>query len=88
MTKLLINVLPDTGAASNDYVSEDTAAWLKKQGQTSCKCEGEICSGVGDSMCTPCLGQYHIEIELMNDLIEAPMKIQFFAKVVRCDYPL
>ena len=82
MTKLLINVLPDTGAASNDYVSEDTAAWLKKQGQTSCKCEGDICSGVGDSMCTPCtpcLDQYHIEIELMNDLIEAPMQIKNFA---------
>ena len=39
-------------------------------------------------MCTPCLGQYHIEIELIYDLIEAPMKINTFAKVVRCNYPL
>jgi hypothetical protein len=85
---LLTNVLPDTGAASGDYVNEETAAWLEKHGGMKQKCSSKICSGIGDTMCTLCMGQFSIEVTLANDLIKEALKFKVLVKVVKSTYPI
>jgi hypothetical protein len=85
---LLTNALPDTGAASGDYVNEETAAWLDRHGGVRQKCSGQICSGIGDTMCTECMGQYVVEVTLANDLIKESLKFKVLVKVVKSTYPI
>jgi hypothetical protein len=85
---LLTNALPDTGAASGDYVNEETAAWLDRHGGVRQKCSGQICSGIGDTMCTECMGQYVVEVTLANDLIKESLKFKVLVKVVKKTYPI
>jgi len=81
-------VLPDTGAASGDYINEETAEWLRMNGCTMQTCSGEICSGIGDQMCTTCKGQFNVEIILANDLIKDSLKFKVLVKVVKSQYPI
>ena len=44
---LHVDVLPDTGAWSADYINEATAAWLRSVGIKRTECSVTVCSGIG-----------------------------------------
>jgi hypothetical protein len=55
---LHVDVLPNTGAWSTDYINEATAAWLRSVGIKRKECSVTVCSGIGtpQQFCVPCRG--------------------------------
>jgi hypothetical protein len=55
---LHVDILPDTGAWSADYINEATAAWLRSVGIKRKDCSVTVCSGIGtpQQLCVPCRG--------------------------------
>ena len=48
--ELTVNVLLDTGALQNDYVNEDTAGWITKNGGKPTRVDSRVCSAFNECL--------------------------------------
>ena len=85
---LQVDVLPDTGAWSADYINEATAAWLRSVGIKRKDCSVTVCSGIGtpQQFCVPCRGSYTFDLIIYNDLLAGDEMISITANEIPSTY--
>ena len=83
-SSLHVDVLPDTGAWSADYINEATAAWLSKE------CSVTVCSGIGtrQQCCVSCRGFYTFDLIICNDLLAGDETISITANEIPSTYAM
>ena len=88
LPRLFVDVLPDTGAWSANYINEATAAWLRSVGVKREECKTSVCSGIGTSQqfCVPCGGTYTFLITIYNDLLEGDETLSITANEIPSVY--
>ena len=81
---LHVDVLPDTGAWSADYINEATAAWLRSVGIQRKECSVTVCSGIGtpQQFCVPCRGSYTFDLIIDNNLLAGDETISITANEI------
>ena len=84
LPRLFVDVLPDTGAWSANYINEATAEWLRSMGVKRQECSTSVCSGLGTSQqfCVPCGGTYTFLITIYNDLLEGDETLSITANEI------
>jgi hypothetical protein len=85
---LHVDVLPDTGAWSADYINEATAAWLRSVGMKHKECSVTLCSCIGtpQQFCVPCRGSYTFDLIIYNDLLAGDERISITANEIPSTY--
>ena len=88
LPRLFVDVLPDTGAWSANYINEATAEWLRSVGIKREECRTSVCSGIGTSQqfCVPCGGTYTFLITIYNDLLEGDETLSITANEIPSMY--
>ena len=88
LSPLFVDVLPDTGAVSGNYINEATAAWLRAGGVKRQECQVSVCSGIGSAkqFCVPCRGTYSFKITIYNDLLAGDETISITANEIASVY--
>lgn len=76
-----IHLLVDTGALQDNYISVDTANWLRQQGAKAQDCKSVVCSGIKRRSCSRCLGKISFDLMFFNDLTNKEDKIFITAKI-------
>jgi len=94
-SKMLLNVLYDTGATQDNYCSTKTASYLMEQGCTYKKCNVKrVCMCANDAgkdsnnFCLPCLGVLEFDIEIFNELTNLSEQIPLRFTVIDTSYDL
>jgi hypothetical protein len=88
---LHVDVLPDTGAWSADYINEATAAWLRSVGIKRKDCSVTVCSsgiGMSQQFFVPCRGSYTFDLILYDDLLAGDETISVTANEIPSTYPV
>jgi hypothetical protein len=86
---LHIDVLPDTGAWSADYINEATAAWLRSVGIKRKDCSITVCSSgieTPQQFCVPYRGSYTFDLIIYNDLLAGNKTISLTANEIPSTY--
>ena len=82
-----VNVLLDTGATSDNYVSPDIAKAICDSGVETTPCTTCVCSGLGDSsICYKCMGSIYVPISFYNQLTKVYDTLNLNFKILEIKY--